>query len=435
MLFFSNFFRIASGNICRGWIKKACFAKVLLHFLSKLSPPDLDELWRDFNKRICKLFRVGLSSNNGKKNESYRNKRSKIGLMGMLVVLFLAWLGSGIYIVHEGQVGVISRFGKYVYTTNPGIQWSFPSPIESYEIVNMTQVRSVEIGRRSVSQQTNLNDASMLTADENIIDVRFAVQYRIKNAADFLFNNVDAEANVAQAAETAIREIVGKSKMDTVLYEGREQVAVDLTQLIQRILDTYKTGIAVSNVAVHSVQPPSQVQVAFDDVVKATQDVESKIHDAYAYANKIVPLAEGMATRMIEEAKGYRERRLAEANGDASRFSAIVSEYRKSPNVTRERLYIETMQDIYSQSMKVLISNKYGSNVVCLPLDNFFSKKQNRSKISEKSEISTDSLNEKKFKAKSKNLVINQEDRVNKKVVGLSANKRYDVVTDLLGKR
>lgn len=432
-----GFYRVESLNVADDEIKKDLHFNSF-SFLKKSSPPDLEELWKNFNQRLNKFFfnrlffRQNLNNFRGK-------KKSKVGLLTLLFLVFIGWFSSGVYIVHEGQVGVVLRFGKYVYTTNPGIQWRFPYPIESNEIVNMTKVRSVEIGRKNISQETNLNDASMLTADENIIDVRFAVQYRIKNAADFLFNNVDAEANVSQAAETAVREIVGKSKMDTVLYEGREQVAVDLANLIQRILDAYKTGIVVSNVAVHNVQPPSQVQAAFDDVVKATQDVESQIHEAYAYANKIIPMAEGMATRMKEEAIAYRERRLEEANGDISRFAAIAAEYKKSPHVTRERLYIETMQDVYLQAVKVLLPSQQGSNVVYLPLDkNFFQNRElqfSQENLFEKKETRSDLKDGSFANGKKHDPVLTKSKSLTGSVPARSNDRRYDVISDLLGKR
>lgn len=209
----------------------------------------------------------------------------------------------------------------------------------------------------------------MLTADENIIDVRFAVQYRIKDAADFLFNNADAEANVSQAAETAVREIVGRSKMDFVLYEGREQVALELTQAIQKILDSYRDGILVTSVTMQNVQPPQQVQAAFDDAVKAGQDRERQKNEAQAYANNVIPRATGTAARMIEEAEGYKAKVVAQATGDAQRFDAIQAQYAKAPGVTRERMYLDTMQQVYGRSSKVLIDSRSNNNLLYLPLD------------------------------------------------------------------
>lgn len=331
-------------------------------------PPDLDELWRDFNRRLNALF--GRRSGGGSPSGEERGGTSgKLGILIILAILVAAWLASGIFIVQEGQAGVVLRFGRYVYTTAPGIQWRMPYPFEADETVNMSQVRSIEIGRNGTIRAANLKDSSMLTADGNIIDVRFAVQYRIKDASAFLFNNADAEDNVAQAAETAVREIVGKSKMDYVLYEGREEVAAQLAQSIQKILDSYDTGILVTSVTMQNVQPPEQVQAAFDDAVKAGQDRERQKNEAQAYANDVVPRAKGAAARLIEEAQGYKARVIAEAEGNAQRFKEVQAEYAKAPAVTRERMYLDTMQQIYSRSTKVLIDGRANNNMIYLPLD------------------------------------------------------------------
>lgn len=337
-------------------------------------PPDLDELWRDFNQRLNRLFqrKGGNGNGNGGKPSLDNGRGGRAGMLGVAIVLviaLLAWLASGLYIVQEGQAGVVLRFGKYVDTTGAGVQWRLPYPFESNEIVNMSQVRSIEIGRSGTIRETNLKDSSMLTADENIIDVSFAVQYRIKDAADFLFNNADAEANVAQAAETAVREIVGKSNMDYVLYEGREQIALELNATIQKILDSYSDGILVTSVTMQSVQPPEQVQASFDDAVKAGQDRERQKNEAQAYANDVIPRARGTAARMGEEAEGYRARIVSQAQGDADRFNAVEAEYAKAPAVTRERMYLDTMQQIYAKSSKILIDGKANNSMIYLPLD------------------------------------------------------------------
>jgi membrane protease subunit HflK len=334
-------------------------------------PPDLDELWRDFNRRINRLFgRKGGGDGGSPGPANLGNGRGgHLGLGVVVGVLVAIYLASGVYIVQEGQAGVVLQFGKYKYTTGAGIQWRLPYPFQSNEIVNMSQVRSVEIGRDNMIRSTNLKDMSMLTKDENIIDVRFAVQYRVKDPAAFLFNNVDAEGTVTQAAETAVREIVGKNTMDYVLYEGREQVALQLSQQIQRILDQYKTGIIVSSVTMQSVQPPQQVQSAFDDAVKAGQDRERAKNEALAYANNVVPLAQGTAARMVADAHGYRARVVAQAEGDAARFKQVQAEYAKAPAVTRERMYLDTMQQVYSNATKVIVDSKASSNLLYLPLD------------------------------------------------------------------
>lgn len=336
-------------------------------------PPDLDELWRDFNRRLNRLFgrKNGGNGGNGGAGGKFTGgaRGSGVGVGVVVAIAFLIWLATGVFIVQEGQVGVVMEFGRYKYTTTSGIQWRLPYPFQSHEIVNMSQIRSVEVGRSNTIRDTDLKDSSMLTGDENIIDVRFAVQYRIKDASEFLFNNVEAEASVNLAATTAVREIVGKSKMDFVLYEGREQIANELVQSIQRILDSYKTGILVTSVTMQSVQPPEQVQAAFDDAVKAGQDLERQKNEAQAYANDVIPRAKGTASRLTEDAAAYKARVVSSAQGDADRFKAVQEAYAKAPAVTRERMYLETMQQIYSRTTKILVDTRNNNSLLYLPLD------------------------------------------------------------------
>jgi membrane protease subunit HflK len=245
-----------------------------------------------------------------------------------------------------------------------------PWPFQSHEVVNLSSIRSVEVGRSTLIKASNLKDSSMLTEDENIIDVKFAVQYRLKDASEYLFNNRDPDAAVVQAAETVVRELVGRSKMDNVLYENREKLAVDLNSSIQKILDSYKAGIFVTSVTVQNVQPPEQVQAAFDDAVKAGQDRERLKNEGQAYANDIVPKAKGMADRLMQEAEGYKAKVVATAEGDATRFKLVQAEYAKAPQVTRERMYIDTMQEIYNNVTKVMVDSRGQSgNLLYLPLD------------------------------------------------------------------
>jgi membrane protease subunit HflK len=286
------------------------------------------------------------------------------------IVVLVVWLASGFYIVDASNRGVVLRFGKYYATTQPGPRWHLPYPIESVEIVNLSQVRTVEVGYRNNVKSKVLKESLMLTDDENIIDIQFAVQYILKSPEDYIFNNRDTDQAVLQAAETAIREIVGKSKMDFVLYEGREQVAAQATKLMQEILDRYKTGILVSKVTMQNAQPPEQVQAAFDDAVKAGQDRERAKNEGQAYANDVIPKAKGAAARLLEEAQGYRQSVVANSEGEASRFRQILNEYQKAPAVTRERLYLETMQQVLGSSNKVIIDQKPGSgSMIYLPLD------------------------------------------------------------------
>lgn len=330
-------------------------------------PPDLEELWRNFNRKLEGLF--GRRGADGGTGGGSRGPR-RMGGIGLLVgLVFVVWLASGFYIVPEGQRGVVLRFGKYVETTMPGPRWHLPYPIESAEVVNLLGVRTVEVGYRNNVKSKVLKESLMLTDDENIIDVQFAVQYVLKSPNDYLFNSREPDESVLQAAETAVREIVGKSSMDFVLYEGRAEVASRAHKLMQSILDRYGTGINISKVTMQNAQPPEQVQAAFDDAVRASQDRERQKNEGQAYANDVIPKARGMAARIGEEAEGYRQRVIEQSEGDAARFRLVVGEYSKAPQVTRDRLYIEAMQQILSNTSKVVIDQKAGNNILYLPLD------------------------------------------------------------------
>ncbi|WP_354685614.1 FtsH protease activity modulator HflK [Cupriavidus necator] len=346
-------------------------------------PPDLDELWRDFNRRLNGL--LGRKENGGGGNQGFGGPRtpgksSGVGAGVIVAAVVGIWLASGFFMVQEGQTAVILQFGKFKYSAGPGINWRMPWPVQSAEIVNLSAVRSVEVGRATSIKDSNLKDSSMLTQDENIIDVRFTVQYVIQDATEFLFfNKTDRggdEELVTQAAETSVREIVGRNKMDAVLYENREQIAQALAKSVQAILSAYKTGIRVLSVNVQSVQPPEQVQAAFDDVNKASQDRERAISEGQAYANDIIPRAKGAAARLKEESEAYRSRVVAQAEGDASRFRSVQTEYAKAPQVTRDRIYLETMQQIYTNSTKVLVDARQGNNLLYLPLDKLMAQSQ-----------------------------------------------------------
>ena len=340
-------------------------------------PPDLDELWRRFNQKLNDRFggkvpprptNIGNGGNGGGAGGGIGGGAGKLaGFLPLLVVL--AWLGSSFYIVDAGERGVVLRFGKYVETTMPGPNWHFPYPVESAEIVKQEQVRTVEVGYRSNVKSKILKESLMLTDDENIIDIQFAVQYILKSPEDFLFNNRSPEEAVMGAAETAIREVVGKNKMDFVLYEGREAVAAAANKLMQDILDRYETGISISKVTMQNAQPPEQVQAAFDDAVKAGQDRERQKNEGQAYANDVIPKARGNASRLLQEADGYKQRVIANAQGDASRFKQVLAEYSKAPKVTRDRMYLEAMQQMLSNSSKVLVDQKGGNSLLYLPLD------------------------------------------------------------------
>jgi modulator of FtsH protease HflK len=331
-------------------------------------PPDLDELWRDFNRKVNGLF--GRRGGGGGDGADAPEPRRWGGGAGLLLVLIVAvWLASGFYIVYEGQRGIVLRFGKLSETTQPGPRWHLPYPIESAEIVNLTQVRQVEVGYRNNVKSKVEKESLMLTDDENIVDVQFGVQYILKSPTDYLFNNRSPDDSVLQAAETAIREIVGKSSMDFVLYEGRADVAARAHKLIQDILDRYGTGINISKVTMQDAQPPQQVQAAFNDAVEAGQDRERQKNEGQTYANDVIPKARGMASRMLQEAEGYRQKVTEQAEGDAARFRQLVVEYAKAPQVTRDRLYIETVEQVLVNTTKVIIDQRGGGNLTYLPLD------------------------------------------------------------------
>ncbi|MFP5408618.1 MAG: FtsH protease activity modulator HflK [Gammaproteobacteria bacterium] len=336
-------------------------------------PPDLDELWRRVNQRLNGLFgkkNAGGGSGGGGDGFSPEGFPGGGNLVGLLAgVLALVWVASGFYIVDTGQRGVVLRFGQYVETTEPGPRWHLPWPIESREIVNVDQVRTVEIGYRNNVKSKVLKESLMLTDDENIIDLQFAVQYILKDPVEFLFINRAPEDSALQIAETAMREIVGKNKMDFVLYEGRAEIAARAKQLMQDIHDRHKTGISISQVTLQNIQPPEQVQAAFDDAVKAGQDRERLKNEAEAYFNDVVPRARGLASRLQAEAEGYKLSVIANAEGEASRFTQILAEYQKAPQVTRQRLYLDTMQTVMNNTSKILVDQKGGNSLLYLPLD------------------------------------------------------------------
>ncbi len=340
-------------------------------------PPDLDELLNDLRKKIGRIFGRKETDQKTPKssggNPTPNSGNDQLPLLPILLIVVLLWAATGFYIVDQGSRGVVLRFGKNTEVTMPGPRWHIPYPIESAEVVNLEQVRTIEVGYRSAgdaaARSKELRESLMLTDDENIIDLQFAVQYNLKSVEDFLFNNRSAESSVRGAAETAIREIVGKSKMDFALYEGREEIAVKAKKLMQEILDRYNTGINVTSVTMQNAQPPEQVQASFDDAVKAKQDLERQKNEGQAYANDIIPKAKGTASRLTAEAQGYRLRVENEAKGNASRFEQILTQYNRAPEVMRDRLYIEAQEQILSSVSKVFIDQKNSNNLLYLPLD------------------------------------------------------------------
>ena len=331
-------------------------------------PPDLDEVWRNFQKKFGGFFGRHGGGSGSESGAPMGPKRVGGGAIVLGALILGIWIASGVYIVNEGQSGVVLRFGRYSEITTPGLRWHMPYPIESREVVNVAQVRSVEVGYRNNVKSKILKESLMLTDDENIVDVQFAVQYVLKSPKDYLFENRSPDDSVLQAAETAIREVVGKSSMDYVVQQGRADVQDKVHKLMQIILDRYKTGIHIQKLNMQNAQPPEKVQAAFDDAVKAGQDRERQKNEGQAYANDILPKAKGMAARLMQEAEGHRQRVEQEAMGDAERFNQIVVEYKKAPQVTRDRLYLDAMQQIMSNTTKIVVE-KGGNNLLYLPLD------------------------------------------------------------------
>lgn len=344
-------------------------------------PPDLDELWRDFNRKLSGLFggsknspgRGGFGGGPGGGGGGFQPDMKSAGIGAGLIgaVALLIWLGTGFFIVQEGQQAVITQFGKYTSTVGAGFNWRLPYPIQRHEVVVVTQIRSIDVGRDTIIKATGLRDSAMLTEDENIVEIKFAVQYRLSDARAYLFESKDPSSAVVQAAETAVREVVGKMKMDSALAEERDQIGPRVRVLMQTILDRYKVGVEVVgiNLQQSGVRPPEQVQAAFDDVLRAGQERERSKNEAQAYANDVIPRAVGSASRLKEESEAYKARIVAQAEGDSQRFRSVLTEYQKAPQVTRDRMYTDAMQQVYSNVTKVLVESRQGSNLLYLPLD------------------------------------------------------------------
>lgn len=340
-------------------------------------PPDLDELWRDFNRKLGGLFggqrRGGGQGGNGGGNGNFQPdmKSTGIGVTVIAAIALLIWLGTGFFIVQEGEKAVITRFGKYQGSVGAGINYRLPYPIDRHETVAVTQIRSVDVGRDNVVKSTGLRESAMLTEDENIVEIKFSVQYRLNDPRAFLFESRNPAEAVVQAAETSVREVVGKMRMDAVLTTERDQIAPRVRTLMQTLVDRYKIGVEIIGINLQQggARPPEQVQAAFDDVLKAGQERERAKNEAQAYANDVIPRAVGSASRLKEEAEAYKARIVAQAQGDGQRFRSVQAEYQKAPQVTRDRMYLETMQEVYRNSTKVIVESRQGSNLLYLPLD------------------------------------------------------------------
>jgi len=328
---------------------------------------------RQFSRKLNALFGKSGGGDNRSPDSSPDSNNKTMTILPIVGLIAIIWFATGFYIVDQGSRGIVLRFGKHVETTLAGLRWHMPYPIESVSVVNMEQVRTIEVGYRSAegssARSKELRESLMLTDDENIIDLQFAVQYNLKSVEDYSFSNRSTEESVRGIAESAIREIVGKSKMDFALYEGREELAIRAKDLMQRVLDRYKSGISIVNVTMQNAQPPEQVQPAFDDAVKAGQDLERQKNEGQAYANDVIPKARGNASRLLEEAAGYKLRVENEAKGNASRFEQILTQYQRAPEVTRQRMYIDMQEKIMSSVSKVVVDQKGGNSLLYLPLD------------------------------------------------------------------
>ena len=358
------------------------FSRLRAHILQSAGdgPPDLDELWRDFNRRLSGFFGRGGGSGDSRRDPG----QGRILLAVILAALLLLWLATGFYIVPEGQYGVVSTFGRFDSVTSSGPRMRAPWPFQSHEIVDVFQQRKVDvgIGPRTAGGE-RLKEALMITQDENIVDMQFEVQYRVKDAPDgprdyiygsrFLRESREVEPGtggvVKQCAESAMREVVGRRTMDDVLFGTKQEIADEVKAGMQTMLDRYKTGLQVTAVAIQNAQPPDEVQAAFDDASKAVQDKERQINEGQAYAKDVVPRAIGNAARLTQEAEGYRVQVVDTAEGDAARFRQVLAEYAKAPGVTRERMYLDAMQQVFSSTNKVLIDSHGNSQLLYLPLD------------------------------------------------------------------
>lgn len=333
-------------------------------------PPDLEEMWRDFTRKLSSFLGLGKKGGEPGGGGFQPDARSaSLGAALLALIVLVVWLFSGSFIVQEGQKAVVTTFGKYSHTVEAGWGWRWPYPIQANETIDFTQTKTVEIGATSVSASTGLRDSAMLTQDENIVDVRFSVQYSLKDARAFLFENNAPREAVVQAAESAVREIVGSSRIDSVIFEQRGALTAALVKSIQAQLDTLNAGILIANVNIESVNPPEQVTAAFSDVVKAGVDRDALKNEGQAYANHVIPAAQGDAARLREDALAYKARIVGAAQGDANRFKAVYDEYQKAPGVTRDRMYIDAMQDVYSHVTKVMVDTHGGNNLIQLPLD------------------------------------------------------------------
>jgi membrane protease subunit HflK len=339
-------------------------------------PPDLDEVVKKMQDKFGSIF-------GGKKGGGGAGggKSGSVGFGLIMIVAVIAWAVSGIYTIEEGKRGVVLQFGAYKETTLPGPHW-YPRFIQSVEEVDISSIRDANIGYRSGNASRKSvspveRESLMLTQDENIVDVQMAVQYKVKNASDYLFKVDDPDLTLRQSTESAIREVIGKNNMEFVLTEGRTEISRKVHELTQEILDRYQTGLEITSINMQNAQPPEPVQAAFDDAVKAREDNARLKNEAEAYSNDIIPKAQGQAARDIAEANAYKEQVIEEAEGETSRFLNLLSEYKKAPEVTRKRLYLETVESVMENTSKILVDVKGSNNLLYLPLDRIAEQRKN----------------------------------------------------------
>jgi membrane protease subunit HflK len=326
-------------------------------------PPDLDKIVRDWQRRFNSLF----GGKGGRRDTSGSKGPGGVALAGILILIFIGWLATGLYRVNADERGVELRFGAFTNTTPPGLRWHLPWPIETVVKVGTTRVNTVR-------QQTR-----MLTADENIVVVDLVVQYTNANPIDYLFNVSDPDGTLADISESVIREVIGKNSVDFVLLEGRTEIALRTQELIQETLNDYGTGITVTRVNLQDTNFPSQVESAVQDAIKAREDKARFAFEAEAYANDILPKARGEAVRRNQDSEAYKAQVIADAEGEASRFEQLLTEYEKAPGVTRDRLYLEAMEDVYADSSKVLLDAAGSGNMIYLPVDKLLEQRRGTS--------------------------------------------------------
>ncbi len=328
-------------------------------------PPD----WKaEFDKRWQRFNQLGLDFYHEHKQQFSLTKVSAV-LGGVLAI---AWLASGLYIVDQGNRGVVSRFGAFTETTQPGLNWHLPAPIESVKVINVEQQRFIEVGYRDSGRfakaSTIPQESLMLTSDENIINVRLAVQYQINNAKDYLFNVKDSEGTLKQLTESVERAVIGRNDMDFVLTEGRSEIVADIKREIQAAMDEYRAGITIASVNLQDAQPPEEVQGSFEDAIRAREDKQRLINEAEAYSNEIIPKARGASARLLQEAEAYHVEKVAKAKGETERFEQLLVEYEKNPAITRKRLYLEAKEKLYSGANKIMLESERNAPQFYMPL-------------------------------------------------------------------